>query len=96
MYIQNGLFSVNYLFHTRQLISFLFSSKLKNLSVNSRLLYINKKNYIKYHAGEPINRQQVLKYGVFPGPYFPVFSINTEKYGPDKPPCLDTFYAVNG
>ena len=31
----------------------------------------------------------------FSGPYFPVFSANTEKYGPEKTPYLDTFHAVN-
>ena len=39
------------------------------------------------------------KYGAFsspyfPVPYFPVFSPNTGKYGPEKPPYLDNFYAV--
>ena len=40
------------------------------------------------------------KYGVFSGPYNPVFELNTEfipntgKYGPEKTPSLDTFYAV--
>ena len=27
---------------------------------------------------------KVSKYGVFSGPYFPVFSPNVEKYGPEK------------
>ena len=35
------------------------------------------------------------KYGVFPGPYFPIFSPNTKKYGPEKTPYLDTFHAVS-
>ena len=35
------------------------------------------------------------KYGVFSDPYFPVFSSNTGKYGPEKIPYLDTFYVVN-
>ena len=35
------------------------------------------------------------KYGVFSGPYFPVFSPNTEKYGPKKTPYLDTLQAVS-
>ena len=35
------------------------------------------------------------KYGVFSGPYFPVFSRNTRKYGPEKPPYLDTFHGVS-
>ena len=42
------------------------------------------------------------KYGVFSGPYFPVFgtpylsvfSPNTGKYGPEVTPYLDIFYAV--
>ena len=35
------------------------------------------------------------KYGVFSGPYFPVFSPNTGKYGPEKTPHLDIFHAVS-
>ena len=27
---------------------------------------------------------KVSKYGVFPRPYFPVFGLNTGKYGPEK------------
>ena len=38
--------------------------------------------------------QKVSKYEVFSGPYFPVFSPNTEKYGPEKTPYMDTFHAV--
>ena len=33
-------------------------------------------------------------YAVFSGPYFIVFGLNTGKYGPEKAPYLDTFYAV--
>ena len=33
---------------------------------------------------------KVSKYGVFYGPYFPVYSPNTRKYGPEKTPYLDT------
>ena len=36
------------------------------------------------------------KYGLFSGPYFPVFSPNTGKYRPEKTPYLDTFHAVSG
>ena len=35
------------------------------------------------------------KYGVFPGPYFPIFGLNTGKYGPEKTPYLDTFHATS-
>ena len=38
---------------------------------------------------------KVSKYGVFSGLYFYVFSPNTEKYGPEKMPYLDTFHTVN-
>ena len=47
------------------------------------------------------------KYGVFSGPYFPVFGLNKEiyseisafipnlgKYGPEKTQCLHNFYAM--
>ena len=37
---------------------------------------------------------KVSKYEVFSGPYFPVFSPNTEKYRPEKNPYLDTFHAM--
>ena len=33
--------------------------------------------------------------GVFSGPYFPVFSPDTGKYGPEKTPYLDNFHAVS-
>ena len=31
------------------------------------------------------------KYGVLSGPYFPVFLLNTGKYGPEKTSYLGTF-----
>ena len=34
------------------------------------------------------------KYGVFSGPYFLVFELNTGKYGPEKAPYLDIFRVV--
>ena len=34
------------------------------------------------------------KYGIFSGPYFSVFSLNTGKYGPEKAPYLDNFHVV--
>ena len=34
------------------------------------------------------------KYGVISGPYFPVFSPKTGKYGPEITPYLDTFHGV--
>ena len=34
------------------------------------------------------------KYGVISGPYFPLFGLNTGKYGPEVTPYLDTFHPV--
>lgn len=36
------------------------------------------------------------KSGVISGPNFPRFGLNTEKYGPEISPCLDTFHVVRG
>ena len=35
-----------------------------------------------------------IKYGVISDPYFPVFGLNTGKYGPEITPYLDTFHSV--
>ena len=37
---------------------------------------------------------KVSKYGVISGRYFPVFSPNAGKYGPEITPYLNTFHAV--
>ena len=37
----------------------------------------------------------MFKYGVLSGLYFPVFGLNTGKYGPEKTPYLDTFHVVS-
>ena len=37
---------------------------------------------------------KLSKYGVISVPYFPVFGLNTGKYGPEITPYLDTFHAV--
>ena len=34
---------------------------------------------------------KVSKYGVVSGPYFPVFGVNTGKYGPEKTLYSETF-----
>ena len=38
---------------------------------------------------------KVSNYGVISDPYFPVFSPNTGKYGPEITPYLDTFHTVS-
>ena len=40
----------------------------------------------------PYTARKVSKYGVFSGPYFPVFGLNTGKYGPENTPYLDTLH----
>ena len=35
------------------------------------------------------------QYGVFYDPYFPVFRLNTGKYGPKKTSVFDTIHAVH-
>ena len=39
--------------------------------------------------------RKVSKYGVTSGPYFPAFSLDTGKYGPEITPYWDTFHAVS-
>ena len=51
--------------------------------------FIIEKSQINHYT-----RWKVSKYGVCSGPYFPVFSPNTEKYGPKITPYLDTFHAA--
>ena len=41
-----------------------------------------------------INAWKMSKCGVFSGPYFAAFELNTGKYGPERNPYLDTFHAV--
>ena len=43
---------------------------------------------VNYHYVKSV---QILS---FSGPYFPVFGLNTGKYGPEKTPYLDTFHTV--
>ena len=44
--------------------------------------------FISYHCVKSVQIRR------FSGPYFPVFSLNTRKYGPEKTPYLATFHAV--
>ena len=41
-----------------------------------------------------ITAWKVFKYRVFSGPYFPVFGLNTGKYGPEKTSYSDTFHTM--
>ena len=58
---------------------------------------INIWQHLKYASNYKLTQQhcvKVSKYGVFSGPYCPVFSLKTGKYGPKKTPHLDTFHTV--
>ena len=48
------------------------------------------------HPATPltISLHEVSKYRVISGQYFPVFGLNTGKYGPEITPYLDTFHVV--
>ena len=48
-----------------------------------------------FQVSSIVTASKLSKYGVISGPYFPVFSPNTGKYGPEITPYLDTFHAVN-
>ena len=39
--------------------------------------------------------QKLYKYGIFSGPYFSVFGLNTEKYGPKKKSVFGHFLLNN-
>ena len=49
------------------------------------MVYISR-NVNRYHCVKSVQIRS------FSGPYFPVFSSNTEKYGPEKTSYLDTFH----
>ena len=47
-----------------------------------------------FHLPSMNTARRVSTYGVISGPYFPVFSPNTGKYGPEITSYLDKFHAV--
>ena len=52
------------------------------------MMFLNKKG--AYYAS-----RKAPKYGVCSsGPYYPGFSLNTRKYGPERTPYLDTSYSI--
>ena len=55
---------------------------------------------IDWHTYNPklsavVTTWKVSKCGIFSGPNFSVFGLNTGKYGPEKTPCLETFQAMH-
>ena len=55
---------------------------------------ILKSKMFQVHVIASIHCMKVSKYGVISGAYFPVFSKNTEKYGPEITAYMDTFHVV--
>ena len=52
-------------------------------------------NITKYHSSNVyLTAGKVSKYGVFSGPHFHIFGLNTGKYGPEKKTYLDSFHTV--
>ena len=73
-----------YYFHISQLQEFLRNIIWGKWGIRQKL------DVVGYSGTE----WKVSKYGVISGPYFPVFGLNTGKYGPEITPYLDTFHAV--
>ena len=55
---------------------------------------IEKWKYVQSEQEAEALREKCSNTKFFSGPYFPVFSPNTGKYGPEKTPYLDAFHAV--
>ena len=89
--------------------------KTKRFQKSSSLLLYCKSNPLRFVSGkqslafimfsyEGSTAWKVSKYGVFPGPHFPLFELNTEiyskfnpntgKYGPEKTTYLNTSHTV--
>ena len=65
------------------------------ISSMTALLKSHFPNYLlKIFPSDIYTGWKVSKYGVISGPYFPVFGLNTGKYGPEITPYLDTFHVV--
>ena len=54
----------------------------------------SKIEYTLFYKGPVNHRRKSVQIRSFFGPYFPVFSPNAGKYGPEKSPYLDTFHVV--
>ena len=107
MVSQNWFFLFQLLYLSRDYFIHFFRTIKRNKSHHNTLQLISNrklKNAIKYLLKKSKKILQafrlwntawrVSKCGVFSGPYFPVFRLNTGKYGPEKTPCLDTFHAM--
>ena len=62
-------------------ITFILKEKISTITSTFVILTFQKTEYTAW---------KLSKYGIISGPYFPVFGLNTEKYGPEITPYLDT------
>ena len=82
--------SLSYVKHPQDRI--LLTEQIKWVSIWEEywLLLILRNGLLKI----PITTWKVSKYGIYSGPYFPIFKLNTGKCGPEKTPYLETFHTV--
>ena len=66
----------------------------KDCSVSIRMRNVQYLTTEMFPVSRNIHCVKMSKYGVFSGPYFPAFSPNVGKYGPEKTLYLDTFHTV--
>ena len=70
------------------------TNEIRITAVNVLIYYIQLRNILASLYNRLVTAWKVSKYGVISGPYFPVFGLNTGKYGPEITPYLDTFHAL--
>ena len=86
-------FQVSYCF----LVKFYQKSNIEILKLNLNVYFQNSWPYCRRcRVSNQITCKlwKVSKYRVISGPYIPVFSPSTGKYGPEKTSYLDTFHAL--
>ena len=64
------------------------------IGIISRILQQNIPKSSYFLPCDTYTALKLSKYGVISGPYFPVFGLNTGKYGPEITPYLDNFHTV--
>ena len=75
-------------------IQIMIANEIRITAVNVLIYYIQLRNISASLCNRLVTAWKVSKYGVISGPYFPVFGLNTGKYGPEITPYLDTFHAL--
>ena len=57
-------------------------------------IFFHDKHFLSYQPFYFDKGYTLREYGVLSGLYFPVFGLNTGKYGPEETPYSNTFHAV--